>query len=238
MENLGDIYNQVLLQMGKDMYGGYLTPDNFTELCGKVNLIKVNQLVDAFETTREISADLRLLIRTLGDNEIEPLAFDEYGYANKPDDYFYFARGEYNEIRNICGGVVSKLRMVEYLDQAKFNSRVTNELTKPTMRQPIMADQNDKLVIRPIIPTIRFSYVKQPNQPFFDYDIVNGGIVYLPPNETHVNSSVLPVGTPSRSVEFEYPQSVYPDLVNLLVREYSMKIQSEFGIQTVQVTQG
>jgi hypothetical protein len=238
MDNLGDIFNQTLLQLNKDEYGSYVTPDNFTELCGKVNLIKVNQLVDAFETTREVSTDLRLLIRTLGDNEIEPLTFDAYGYANKPDDYFYFARGEYNELRNICGGVTSKLRMVEYLDQARFNSRLTNELTKPTLRQPIMTDQNDRLVIRPIVPSIRFSYVKQPNQPFFDYDIVDDGIVYLPPNATHVNSSVLPVGTPSRSVEFEYPQSVYPDLVNLLVREYSITLQSQFGIQTTQVTQG
>jgi hypothetical protein len=238
MENLGNIYNQVLIQLGKDQFGGYVTPDNFNELCSKVNITKLNQLIDVFEQTREVSRDLENFIKTLGDPTNTPMTFDSYGYANIPDDYFYFARGEYNELLNKCDTNISKLRMVEYLDQATFNARVTSDLKAPTKRQPILTVQNDKFIIRPIIPSIRFTYVKNPETPFFDYDIINDEIVYLPPNEVHVNSSVLPAGTPSLSVEFEFNVAVYPDLVNLFVREYAIKIQSQFGVQTVNVTQG
>lgn len=237
MQNLGDIYDLVLIQLGKDQWGSYVTPDNFNELAPKVSTIKLNQLIERFEIDRQLSTDLNMLITSLGDNELAPLNFDDYGYADLPSDYFYFARGEFNDFTNTCDGVVSKLRMVEFLDQAKFNVRVSNEMKKPTRRQPILTVQNDKLLIRPILPSVRFTYVRQPKTVFFDYDIINEVPVYLPPNAVHVNSSVLPAGTPSRSVEYEFPISVYPDLVNLLVREYSIKIRSEFGIQTTSVTQ-
>lgn len=235
MDNLGDIYNLVLIQLNKDQWGGYVTPDNFNEVAPKVNIEKMNDLVRVFEEKREITRDLFPFIKTLGDPNTEPLTFDTYGYADKPEDYFYFARGEYNELFNNCGGVTSKLRMVEYLDQAKFNYRISNSLNAPTTRQPIITDQNDKLLIRPVVNTIRFTYVKTPNEPFYDYDIIDGIPVYLPPNEVHVNSSVLPSGTPSRSVEFEYPIAVYPDLVERLVRNYAIQIKDQLGIQTTNV---
>ena len=235
--NLGNIYDQVLLQLGKDQWGGYVSPQNFNELAGKVLTIKLNQLIERFEVDRQLSTDLNTLIKTMGEADSLPMQFDTYGYSPIPDDYFYFARAEYNELTNTCGNVVSKLRMVELLDQADFNARIVTSLKFPTTRQPIMTVQNDKFRILPVVPNINFTYVKLPTTPFFDYDIINGAPVYLPPNEVHVNSSVLPIGTPSESVEFEFPQNVYPDLVNIFVKEYAIKIQSEFGIATTTVTQ-
>lgn len=235
--NLGNIYDLVLLQLGKDVYGGYLTPLNFNEIAPKVNIDKLNQLLKEYEVDREVSRNLESLFKTMGDPSNTPMTFDTYGYSEIPSDYYYFSRAEYLDNVNTCDGVVVKNRMVEMLDQAEFNARIITTLKYPTTRQPIMTTQNTKFRIVPRVDSVRFTYVRQPDAPYYDYDIVNGVPVYLPPNTVHTNSSVLPVGTPSQSVEFEYPEAVYPDLINLISLAYSIKIRDEFGVQTTTITQ-
>lgn len=236
--NNGDIYNGILARMGKDQYGSYLTPLVYNQLAKKVNIDTLNGLIKEYEATREISRDLRPFIKTLGDSENAPLTFDAYGYADVPNDYFYFARGEFSDATNFCGGFKEKLRMVEFVEQSEWNARVTTELKKPTRKFPLMVRQNDKFLIRPILPFITFTYVKEALPAVFDYDIVNGVPVYLPVGSVHTNNSVAPTGTPSASVEFEFPDSMFSDLVERFVYELSVSIQNQLGIQTTTISQG
>lgn len=239
MLNLGDIYTRVLEILNKDQYGAYVTPYNFNNTISWVNIIKMNELLKVFEEKREISRDLQPFIITLGSPDYPAITLDSYGYGEYPEDYYYFARSSYMQYLNNCGGFSSNARMVQFIDQQDFNYRISTELLAPTMDNPIAVDENDKFLVRPLgIQSVAFTYVKNPTNPNFDYDLIDGVVVYLPPNEVHVNSSVLPVGTPSESVEFEYPLAVYNDLANLIIQDFSKKIRSEFTLQTSPTTQG
>jgi hypothetical protein len=230
--NLGDIYIGTLQRMNKDQFGGYVSPDAFTTVIKKVNIDAVNSLINQFENDRMVSRDLLPLIKTLGDPTNVPLTFDDFGYAEIPDDYYYYARGLFNEALNTCEGVTDNIRMLEMVDQAEFAARLNTKLKAPKKSRPIMTRQNDKFIIRPIVQSVVFTYVRQPETPFFDYDIIAGVPVYLPPNAVHTNGTVLPAGTASRSVEFEYPDTMFSELIERIVREFSIGIQSQFGVQT------
>jgi len=237
--NLGDIYTHALELLGKDQYGGYLSPQDLNNLLPWVNVEKLNQLIKVFEEKQEISRDLMHLIVTAGSPDIPAIPLDTYGYGEYPSDYYYTARGSSSQFFNNCGGYTEEVRMVQFLNQQDFNYRISTSLLYPTLAEPIAVDENDKFLVRPKgISAVALTYVKLPATPYFDYDIIGGLPVYLPPNEVHVNSSVLPVGTPSESVEFEFPQAVYPDLANLIVQATAIKIRSEFNLQTAKTEQG
>jgi hypothetical protein len=237
--NLGDIYIRVRERLGKDQFGGYVTPLNFNQLLPWVNIFKLNDLIKVFEEKSEISRDLFPFIKTVGSPDYPPITLDSYGYGEYPEDYYYTARSSYSQLLNNCGGYAENIRMVEFLNQQDFGYRVSTELMKPTLEQPIAVDENDRFLVRPQgIPSVGFTYIRKPDTPVFDYDIVNGKAVYLPPGTFHTNSSVLPAGTPSQSVEFEFLEAVYEDLMNIIVKEYAIKIRSEFNYQTSNTDQG
>jgi len=64
-----------------------------------------------------------------------------------------------------------------------------------------------------------------------DFDIVNDGLVFLPAGEVHVNSSVAPVGSASRTVELDWETQTHTDIINLLVGYASKKLRSAFLYQ-------
>lgn len=229
----------VLQLLGKDTFGGTVTPESFNSMLQYVNVQKMNDLIKVFEEKREISRDLYPFMVTLGSSTTPPITLDEYGYGEYPSDYFYTARGITSTYLNSCGTYTENQHMVQFLDQAEYAYRISSAIMYPTVDEPIAVDENDKFLVRPKgIPTVAFTYLRTPNQPYFDYDIISGRVVYLPPNETHVNSSVLPQGTPSESIEFEWPQAVVPDLINMIVSIYSISIRSEFNLQTSKTDQG
>ena len=239
MLNLGDIYTRVLEILNKDQYGAYVTPTNFNNTGAWVNINKMNQLLKVFEEKREISRDLQPFIVTNGSPDYPAITLDSYGYGEYPSDYYYFARSSYMQYLNHCGGFSTNARMVQFIDQADFNYRISTELLAPTVDNPIAVDENGKFLVRPLgIQSVSFTYVRNPATPYFDYDLIDGVVVYLPPNEVHVNSSVFPVGTPSLSAEFEYPLACYDDLANLFIQDFSKKIRSEFTLQTSPTNQG
>lgn len=82
------------------------------------------------------------------------------------------------------------------------------------------------------MPRITFTYIREPIQPVFDYDIVNGIPVYLPPGTVHTNNSVQNVGTPSLSVEFEYPESCVDHLTDLIKTYVGIGNENQWNIQT------
>jgi hypothetical protein len=95
------------------------------------------------------------------------------------------------------------------------------------------------MLLRPIgIEAVTFTYLRRPTDPVFDYDIVDTEIFYLPPGTYHQNSSVEPIGTPSASVEFEWPESVTYNLVELIVKYFTINIRSQFNLQTLDINKG
>jgi hypothetical protein len=231
MTNLGDIYNQVVFLLGKDKIGGYITPLNFNEGVKLVNTQYLDALVSKFEITKDVSNSLRNLIKTLGGSNYPPIALDKYGYGEIPSDLRYEARSSYNQFYNNGCSSVKQYRSIDFVSQAEWDHRHDVEMYHPTTSEPIWCFEDGKIRVSPILPSFQFTYVRFASVPYFDYDIVDGEPVYLPPGSVHVNSSVLPIGTASESAEFEYPKEDYLELVQLLNRYFSIGNRDDFNLQ-------
>jgi hypothetical protein len=237
--NLGEILDKVYNQLGKDQYGGYITPRNYNEAIKWVNLEQINDLLKVFEEKREITDDLFPYVTTIGDSGTTPIPVDPFGYYTLPDDYYYYIRSYTSQFDNTCAGATEKIRPIEFLNQADFGYRIGTDIMAPSFDRPISAVQNNRMLLRPIgIEAVTFTYLRRPLNPVFDYDIVDTEIFYLPPGTYHQNSSVEPVGTPSASVEFEWPESVTYNLVELIVKYFTINIRSQFNLQTLDINKG
>lgn len=234
--NLGEIVGYANLKLGKDYQGGYISPDQLNSyILEAVNSEMINRFLRVYENNRVITDDIRPFIVTLGDNAIPALSIDSYGYGELPDDYIGYTDVRVNTyVQDSCGTAEAKPRMVEMINRDRFNYRVTTSVLKPRFTDPIGTIQNDKVYIQPAsYPSCVFSYVRKPVKAYFDYDIVNDDVVYLPPGQTHANNSVEPQGSPSLSVEFEWPEQVHEELADMIVKYYATNFRSEFNMQTL-----
>jgi len=232
--NLQEILNNVYTSLGKDQYGGYITPESYNEAIRYVNQEQINDLLKVFEEKREITDDLIPFVITKGDSGSTPLRQDNFGYVNLPDDYWYYIRAHFLTFdSDSCDTFSVEPRPIEFLNQADFGYRIGTNILKPTVKHPIAAIQNNKWLVQPVTTNgIVFTYLRKPNDPNYDYDIVDGEIVYLPPGTFHAD------GSPSTSVEFEYPDSVHLNLIQLIVKYFSINIRSEFNLQTLEINKG
>lgn len=236
--NLGEIFNEVNFLIGKDQYGGNVTPQNFPEAINDIVQPEfINDYIRVFEQTREISSDIYPFIKTLGDNVNPPLtlvpwsANTDFSSAAYPSDYRYFIRAAYADFNSPTD---RQYRSITWQEQAEWDYITGTSLLFPDITCPAMTTQSEQILVCPAINTCRFTYIRNPANVVFDYDIVSGNtILYLPPGTVHTNSSVLPVGTPSQSVELEWPVSAHPEIVRRLVQYYGRNIGSpqDMGIE-------
>lgn len=241
---LGEIYSDGAFRAGKDKRGGFWTPEGFNYAIKAVNARYTNSLVDNFEKTQEVSTDLQSLIKTLGSAQYPPLEFTPVlstdtgkgGYADIPEDLWYEAISSYLSILNSGCTSSSQYRSVVFCSQHEFDavmrSSVTSPVDNPSENDPVMVTRNGKYYIYPFIRRVSFTYIRKPATPYFDYDIISNVPVYLPPGETHVNSSVLPAGTPSLSVEFEFPESCADTLTDMIKTFMAVANESKWNIET------
>ena len=221
-----------------------LDQDLFNKGIKTVNQRYLNRLVDLFEKNREITSDLQTFIKTLGSPQYPPMSFTPVfagdpkkgGYADIPVDIWYEASSSCLELLNVNCGVETNYRSVEFVSQHQFDAKMRSSLISPVdnpeENDPILVTRNDKYFIYPYIPRITFTYIRTPNIPYFDYDIVNGVAVYLPPGSVHTNNSVLPAGTESLSVEFEYPESCVDHLIDMIKTYVGIGNENQWNIQT------
>ena len=242
--NLGQIYDDVLFRSGKNKRGGWISPDVFNINIKTVNSRYMNDLIDAFEKNAEVTSDLQPFIKTLGSPQFAALSFtpvlagndSKGGYATIPDDFWYEARTNYNRLLNNACSVDSEYRPVEFVSQhvfdAAMSASITNPIDNPTEAYPLMVISNNLFYVYPFIRRVSLTYIRQPLVPFFDYDIVSGIPVFLPAGSVHINSSVLPAGTPSRTVEFEYPESCVDILTDMIKTAVAVGNENKWNIET------
>ena len=234
MQNLGSIFDDVLYRSGKDKVGGAITPLDFNLGITRINSLYLTYLVNLFEETKQVSSDLRTLIKTAGNAQNPPIPLNQFGYGQVPTDYRYHARSYYNEWTNNECGVTLEYRNVHFVSQHEFSNRMMTSIYQPTKEEPIVLFEGTELRVLPKdLGKFSLTYIKYAKDPFFDYDIIDGVPVYLPKGEFHVNSSVLPQGTPSQSEEFEYPIEAYDNLTQILVAYFAIGNKSEFNLATI-----
>jgi hypothetical protein len=235
--NLGQFMQYIEIKAGKDTFGGFITPTNFTQIANWAQLENLNAYVRNFEATGELSDDLFPFTIVMGDNTELPLTVSTYGYADKPSDYWYRTRFGYNRYVTVDGVSTRQYRGGEFVSQAVFDYRMSTELMAPDLDEPIAVIQNDKILFRPQgMAKIVFGYIRRPSDVYFDYDIVNDEVVYLPPGDTHVNSSVEPIGSESLSVEFEWPESAHNALAERMLKYYAIMYRGDFNVQLLDIT--
>lgn len=232
--NLGELFFETNFALGKDQYGNYVTPANFPQIINDfIQPEMMNAWVRKFESSREMGNDIRPFIKTLGDTSNPYLtlvpwsAASNLSYGQFPTDFWYFSDSYATEFINSCGSAAQAYNMVEWTTRERFNYLITNSLLFPTTDEPIASIQGEKIVVCPALTKIAFTYLRTPLDVYFDYDIVSGTIVYLPPGTTHQNSSVQPSGSPSLSIELEWPESTHPEFLRKLVQYYGRNIQSQ-----------
>lgn len=241
--NLGQIFSDELFRSGKDKRGGYQPPEIFNLAIRIVNQRKMNLLVDAFEKDGEVTSDLQPFIKTLGSPQYPSLLFTPVlssdpgrgGYSSIPEDFWYQARANYIRTVNVGCSSTAEYRPVELVSQHVFDAIMQDSNASPVMNSenyPVMIIQNDKFYVYPYVQRLSFTYIREPLQPVFDYDIISGIWVYLPPGDVHVNSSVLPAGTPSESVEFEYPESCVDELTDMIKTYMAIGNEAKWNIET------
>ena len=237
--NLGELFTQTLFGMGKDQYGGYVTPANFPEAINyHVQPDVMNAFAKKFEESRVLSNDVRPFIKTLGDPANPPLPLvkwsplSPFSYGQFPTDFWYFSDAYYSEFFNSCNELSTvQYRSVEWVDRARFNYLTSTKLLFPDVAEPIASTQNDQIVACPALTSLTFTYLRQPSLVIFDYEILTGNTVsYLPPGSVHTNATTAPVGTPSTSVELEWPQSMYDEFLRRLIQWYGQNIQDQMDM--------
>jgi hypothetical protein len=234
MLNLGNIFDDVLFRSGKDKIGGYITPDDFNIAWGPINQLYLTYLVNQFEQTKQLSSDLRTLIKTRGNDLYPPITLNSYGRGEIPEDYRYHARSQYTQWVNTHCSATSQYREVIFVSQAEFANRMSTEIYWPDETEPIVCfETDDTFLVRPIMPKFSLTYIRMAVTPYFDYDIISGIPVYLPPGEKHSNSTVEPQGSLSLSVEPEYPQEAYPKLSIIMTAYFAIGNRSAFNVETI-----
>ncbi len=235
---LETIFNAVMTPMGKDQLGGYFSPKERTNASIFVNSELFKSARKKYEKN-ETSDDTRVIVKTLGDEDNQPLIIDSNGYGVLPDDYLKVSSvrwqkvtaGENHDCSDSSTWLNKKWIMVEPLTDDQWSDRLQNTLKGPTSEDPTCTIQNNKLKVLPeSIPYVQFTYLRKPADPFFDYNIVNGVPVYLPPGSVH-DGSVLTAGTLSRSVEFEWTDGSFDDIVLRLVQYFSIKNRAVMPLQ-------
>lgn len=238
---LGDLYIAVMGGLGKDQYGGYIPPgsgvqNSFPDV---INTIIQPDLMNAcqvkFEESRVLSNDIRPFIKTLGDPLNAPLplvpwsAASSFSYGQFPSDFWYFSDAYSADFVNSCEGISGvQYRSVEWVDRGRFNYLVGQKLQFPTTKLPIASIQNHQIVVCPALTKMTFTYLRKPLDIVFDYEFVTGNtVLYLPPGSVHTNATTAPVGTPSTSVELEWPESMHNEIMTRLIKWYGRTIQNE-----------
>lgn len=230
--NISEKYSAVLFELNKDQRGNAFGPDEFNLGVQVINIDYFKTKFglpeeyrpgmplpgQAWEVTHKISEDMMLFKEHLG-SDVAPLYIDSMGFAILPSDYIHLST------------VFTNFGDVEVLNDDDYSGRLFAVLKKPTVKNAVCRILNGKLEFAPKeLSSAKFTYLRMPKAPFFDYNVVDDEPVYLPEGGTH-DGSVLPIGTASRTVQFEWPEQTHSDIINLLVQYGSKNLRDRASYQ-------
>lgn len=246
MINLGTLYDRLFVLSNKDQSGNTFTPTQmntslpyvlYKYLKVKYGLPEQPGSPQAFEIVQKITDDIKELKVWMGGPDKPMLQLNSKGRVSFPEDYWHPASLFYVQSKkNSCGDFVNKERRIQIVTEDERVTRLSDSLTKPTMTNPICCLYSNYIQFYPVeLRFVHFTYLRKPEDPYFDYDIVNDEVVFLPAGATHVNSSVLPAGTLSRTVELPLPDDAYEDIVNIMLADLGLSIRDAWAYQAGEV---
>lgn len=161
----------------------------------------------AWQITTTISDDLRLLLKTATINKTN-------GYFPFPADYAaYSSMGYLYTYNNPSGNPTAERVYMEAVTDDEKKIRLKSVIKEPTLAYPICAYSLNGFEVYPqAIDKIELTYLKIPATPFRNF-------TQLPNDETVYD----PVG----SVQFEYPETLYPNIASRIALVLGINIRSE-----------
>jgi len=228
-----EIYREVIYRLNRTQRGNAFSIDEFNNTLEvlDMDMLKLKFGIpeeyqnrykmprQAWEVSHKITEDLGHLKVRMG-KDTPPLYINTLGIATFPKDYLHLST------------VYTNHGDIEVLNDDDFSGRIHTKLKKPTIKNPIcrIIDKGAEFEPRNLV-SANFTYIRMPNTAFLDYTIVNDDIVYLDENGSH-DGSVLTVGTPSRTVQLDWPRQTHSDIISVLVNYASQNLRDGTSYQT------
>jgi len=226
--NINDIYNFVYVLANKQQ-SGEITDTDFNTACAFVSLdifrketgvpedYMPNQPVPrmAWQITTTISDDLRFLVK-------KEIISKANGYFAYPADYGVFSKMRYKYVLNSPNGgtPTSEYRWIEMVTDGEFDLRTSSSIKPPTVFYPICRYDGIGFEVAPSnITQVELTYLKIPTTPV-------RGFTQLPNDET--------VYDPLTSVQFEYPETMYPNIAARVALQLGIAIREEQFVEYMQ----
>lgn len=170
-----------------------------------------------FQALKINTENVQHLIKTAGKNGVEALKVVN-GLASFPSDYFYPVEAEYQYVENSGSGSTQKVSPVEILPYSSFSNRKRSPVLKPTVKYPMATIKGGGIEVLPVqVTRLVFTYLRKPVSPLFQYTIdSNDNIIYDSIN----------------SVEFEWPDHMYPDVVDRVIKRASEAFANTVSMQS------
>jgi hypothetical protein len=233
--NIGDVWNRVLLLIGKDQYGQAFSPMKFNQSLPWADIEVLDGYIKDYEKTRILSTNLIHLFKTYGTPETPKLSVDSFGRVILPDDFYYPSSGYSSTFLNKNCQASREFNNLEFLDDATFNYRRSTKVLKPKAKYPIACyttvfqqdlQGNEEyvpaLMVAPAnIKQIGLTILRRPVPAVLGYTVSNGTVIY----------------DPTTSTQPDWPESALDDYVEALVRVISRSIHSQQDLQNSFVQQ-
>jgi hypothetical protein len=232
--NLGYIIKFVDLIVNKDQSSGYMDPVQSTVALRAADVFYRNDLKKKYEKDQTVTDITRTIVRTLGTGDYPVLVLDSDGFVDLPEDYDRLSSASivvFESSGDCKVGPNTRRFPISVFDDEQFVQFYRFQLKKPTIKNPVGTIENNRFRVLPAASfPVLFTYWIRTPEVFYDWtESANGSPVYLPPGSFH-NGSVLPDGTPSRSVEFPYGGLDWlNDVLPIVLQQFGASVQDDFA---------
>lgn len=237
--NLGTLYQRLFNEINKDQSGNTYTPAQLNNdlqyvqykyLKLKYGLPEQPNAPQYYEVTQKIADDIVQLKVWLGGPDKPLLRIDKNGRAVKPGDFWHPASMFYTYItKNSCGDNEGSYRSIDIVTEDQRPMRLISSLMQPTEKYPIACIYKEFIQFYPLKDTyINLTYLRKPETPYFDFEIIQDEVVFLPVGSFRSD------GTPSKTVELSLPDDTYEDIVTIMLSEYGLAIRDQLPLQVAE----
>ena len=218
-----DLYKLTLTILRKEGSGNIIKPDRFTELLKQCHHEYYTQEYDKWDVTQKVHDSLRPFL------VVDDTATFTTGVEDL-DDLAY----SYRHISS--ARVTTDDTPIDIVTPLEWNYRMDDELTQPTLEDPVMIVDTDALRIRPSSITEAYvTYLKEAdNEPFYDYYIdanrnvqwmgVNGATYTLGANEVYRDGTTSGTVT-SINRELEWADKDKINILSFIIEKLGVSLQ-------------
>lgn len=223
----GFIFNFIKTITNKDDRGNAFSPKDFNLYLPKASLELYVTDYQKWESTQRVTDTLRRFISS------DPVTVTA-GSGNLPDNYKHAISANLTENNNF--------REIDIVTKKEFNARKSSKIVFPTLRNPILSIEGDKIELDPDHSPVNLNYLRLPVEPVFDYYYAGGVVItYLAPGIIHAATPTDPYSDgsttgnhTSASIELEYDDDDKIKIISTILSYYGMSIPDAIVYQAAE----